>query len=102
MGLYLGVKVLWIATTVLLGEEPDGWNAGSWITLNAATALMALVGVVVGLALARDWGQRVPAVLVVPPLWLASGFLVTMLPYMVALPLLEAAGGGGSECSSGS
>jgi hypothetical protein len=90
MGAYLAVKVLWIGASLALHDTPSGWNTRDWVALNLATVGMATVGIAVGLGLAQDWGQRLPAPLVVTPLWLGSGFLVTMLPYSLLVSLFHA------------
>jgi hypothetical protein len=92
LSLYLVVKVVWVVAA-LFGHAPSNFGSGDWILLNAVTVGMSVVGVVLGLALAQRWGRRVPA----PPLvffaWMAAGFLIPMLPYM----LLSAFLGGDSE-----
>jgi hypothetical protein len=51
----------------------------SWRAINATTALAALVGILLGLAFSRPWGERLPAWLVVLPVWVGTGLLVPML-----------------------
>lgn len=47
--------------------------------INATTALAALVGILLGLAFSRPWGERLPAWLVVLPVWVGTGLLVPMV-----------------------
>ncbi|MFC3982765.1 hypothetical protein [Streptosporangium jomthongense] len=95
MSLYLLVKVIWVARLLLGGGS---WEAetqvADWALLNALTVVMAAAGVALGLSLARPWGMRIPAPLLLLPAWTAAGFLVPMLPYMVVSALL---GDGSSE-----
>ena len=106
MSLYLAVKIVWVAAA-LLGDQPGGdWGTTGWVLLNLVTVGMSAVGVVLGLALAQPWGQRVPAPLVVLFAWVGAGFLVPLLPYMVLSLVLGAFGvgddgGGGDAGGSG-
>ena len=67
------------------------------------TVGMSAIGVALGLALAQQWGRRIPA----PPLiflaWTGAGFLISMVPYMVVSTVLSAAGisAGGEGGTSG-
>ncbi|MBE1582510.1 hypothetical protein ACFPOI_25385 [Nonomuraea angiospora] len=76
MSLYLLVKVIWIAAEVWQGTA-------HWVLLNAVTVVMALAGAALGLALAQSWGTRLPDWLVLPLGWVAGGFLVSMIPFMI-------------------
>ena len=73
---YLLIKVAWTFGILLpdarMGEP--GWRA-----INATTALLALVGVLLGLAFSRPWGERLPAWLVLVPVWVGTGLLVPMV-----------------------
>jgi hypothetical protein len=73
---YLLIKVAWTFGILLpdarMGEP--GWRA-----VNATTALLALVGILLGLAFSRPWGERLPAWLVLLPVWLGTGLLVPMV-----------------------
>ncbi|GAA4205871.1 hypothetical protein [Actinocatenispora rupis] len=100
MGLYLLVKVVWIAAA-LIGTHPAGFGTGGWVALNAVTVLMAAAGVALGLALAQRWGRRLPAVPVVLVSWVGAGFLVPTLPYLVARAVLDAGSGGGGDAAPG-
>ncbi|QKW41040.1 hypothetical protein HUT06_43235 [Actinomadura sp. NAK00032] len=101
MALYLVVKVLWVAAA-LFGHRPDDFGTAGWVALNSVTVVMAVTGVVLGLALARPWGRRLPAVPVVFFSWVGSGFLVPMLPYALLSGVIGAFGGGSGGDGSGS
>ncbi|MFG3341704.1 hypothetical protein [Glycomyces sp. NPDC048151] len=95
MSLYLVVKIVWVIGA-FIGAVPQefGANMPEWIALNVVTIGMAGLGVALGLALAQEWGKRIPAWIVILFAWAASGFLVSLLPYSVLSALLGAAGGG--------
>ncbi|MBN6054083.1 hypothetical protein JYK22_19235, partial [Nonomuraea sp. RK-328] len=82
MSLYLTVKIVWIVL-----ELRDG--RADWVMLNLVTVVMALTGITLGLALGQRWGMRLPAWLVLPFAWIGSGFLVSVLPYMLVSGFLE-------------
>jgi hypothetical protein len=92
MSLYLLVKIIWV-TAALAGYGPSDVGTAGWVGLNTVTVAMSAVGVVLGLALAQRWGRRLPAVPVTFFSWVAAGFLVPMLPYMVIREVLDAVGG---------
>ncbi|RSN43197.1 hypothetical protein [Actinomadura sp. WAC 06369] len=89
LSLYLLVKVVWVAAG-LLGSVPSDVGGADWIVLNAVTVVMAAVGIALGVALARDRGRGAPAVPLVFVAWIAAGFLVPMIPYMLLSTLLDA------------
>ncbi len=88
---YLSLKTAWV-----LGSEA-GIPAGSSLLDGGATLRIAnMVGVVMdaavivlALLLTRPWGLRLPAWLLVGPMWLATGLLT---PIMVAYPAQAVAG----------
>ncbi|NUW39774.1 hypothetical protein HT134_06455 [Nonomuraea rhodomycinica] len=82
MSLYLMVKIVWIVLELRHGTA-------DWVLLNLVTVVMALTGITLGLALGQPWGMRVPAWLVLPFAWIGSGFLVSLLPYMLVSGFLE-------------
>ncbi|GAA3204552.1 hypothetical protein GCM10010486_88500 [Nonomuraea roseoviolacea subsp. carminata] len=82
MSLYLAVKILWITLEVRQGTA-------DWVMLNLVTVVMALTGITLGLALGQSWGMRLPAWLVLPLAWIGSGFLVSLLPYMLVSAFLK-------------
>jgi hypothetical protein len=82
---YLVVKIAWTFGLFLpnmrMGEP--GWRA-----INATTAVLALAGMLLGLAFCQPWGERVPAWLVVVPIWIGTGLLV---PMVLVAPVLAPA-----------
>ncbi|WP_431784124.1 hypothetical protein [Streptomyces chumphonensis] len=80
---YMTLKLVWTsggevgipAGSPLL--EPG--SAGVMAAVNGATLLMDAGVVVLALALTRPWGRRLPAPLLLAPLWAASGLLGPVL-----------------------
>jgi hypothetical protein len=83
LSLYLAVKVVWVAAAAL-GHVPADFGGADWIVLNAVTVGMAATGIVLGLVLARGMKWRIPAAPLVFFTWVSSGFLIPLLPYMLA------------------
>lgn len=100
---YVGLKAAWMAGSRV--GIPDGsplLDGGALLVVgNGVTVLMDACVVVLALLLTRPWGLRVPAWLLVVPMWVASGLL---LPIMTAYPLqmtVRLLGGGGGQTSGG-
>ncbi|VTR50376.1 Uncharacterised protein [Actinobacillus pleuropneumoniae] len=51
----------------------------SWRAINAATVVLAMIGILLALAFSMSWGERLPAWLVALPIWMGTGLLVPML-----------------------
>jgi hypothetical protein len=58
------------------------------IALNGITAAMDLVAILMAVAFTHAWGLRVPAWLVLPPLWVATGLLAK---FALAVPVVRIA-----------
>lgn len=99
---YLVIKVVWVAGA-LLGLLPvgRGFTLGGWLVLNTVTVGMAAVGITLGLALVRPWGMKIPGRLVAFVAWVGSGFLVSILPFVVASALVDSGAGGSQGSGSG-
>lgn len=101
---YLVIKVSWVVGS-LLGLLPvgQGFSLGGWLVLNTVTIGMAAAGITLGLALVLPWGMRIPGWLVGFFAWVGSGFLVSILPFVVASALVNSGKGspGGSGSSGG-
>lgn len=83
---YLGLKIAWIAGSRI--GIPDGSSLLEHRALmavaNSVTVLMDGAVIVLALLLTQVWGRRVPAWLLVVPMWAACGLL---LPIMVGFPV---------------
>ncbi|MCX4663069.1 hypothetical protein [Streptomyces uncialis] len=100
---YLALKTAWLGGSrigmpedSLLLDDPAVTAVANLVTL----VLDAWV-IVLALLLTRPWGRRVPAWLLVVPMWTATGLLA---PIMTAYPLqllVRALGGGGPGGSAG-
>lgn len=81
---YLVLKTIWLAGgTVGVTERFD---EPSEYVLNAVTAGMDVVAIVVALGFTYPWGRRVPGFLVLVPIWVGTGFLV---PIAVLFPVMD-------------
>ncbi len=83
---YLTLKILWIFGSHI--GIPDGSelldHEGLMRVANGLTVLMDATAVTLAFALARSWGRRIPAWLIVGPMWIATGLLA---PIVAAWPL---------------
>lgn len=97
---YLTLKTLWLTGTTVGLTDPGFAHATSLLVLNAVTAGMDAVVIVVALALTHDWGRRLPAWLVLTPLWIGTGLLapiVVVAPITAAVSLVAGPSGPGGN-----
>ncbi|MFI7638254.1 hypothetical protein [Nonomuraea sp. NPDC049400] len=97
---YLTLKLLWLTGSSIGVTDPDLMRDSSMVGLNAMTFGMDAVGMVLALAFTMRWGLRLPAWLVLLPLWVGTGLLSVMVvtaPIMVMLDGLSAFQGGSIE-----
>ncbi len=73
---YFLIKIAWTFGLYIPTEQ---MGDASWRTINAVTAVLAAVGILLGLAFSRPWGEQLPAWLVALPVWVGTGLLVPML-----------------------
>ncbi|MBO2459775.1 hypothetical protein [Actinomadura violacea] len=81
---YLGIKIAWLSgSTVGWNDAAEAENSVLYVG-NAITMGMDAAAVLVACAFTFAWGRRVPAWLVLLPIWVATGLLV---PIALAVPL---------------
>ncbi|WP_144551110.1 hypothetical protein [Bacillus mycoides] len=73
---YLLIKIVWTFGLFLPTEQ---MGHASWRIINAVTAVLAAIGILLAMAFCRPWGERLPAWLVAIPIWIGTGLLVPML-----------------------
>ena len=79
---YLVLKAIWLFGGTVGVADADQMR--SLAALNVVTAAMGLVGIASALTFTHAWGLRVPASLVLPPVWVATGLLIR---FVLAVPL---------------
>lgn len=89
---YLGLKIIWLAGGDLGVADSGMMRDASMVTLNVMTAFMDVIGTAMALAFTQRWGMRVPAWVVLPPMWVGSGLLVR---FALAVPVAAVAKGVG-------
>lgn len=97
---YLTLKLFWLAGHYVGVGDPALMGDPAMIGLNAMTFGMNAVGLLPALAFTMRWGMRLPAWLVLLPLWVGSGLLsvvVVSAPVVLAASGLEALSGGPIE-----
>lgn len=80
---YLALKIIWLTGGQLGVANPALMR--DLATLNLVTALMDVVYIGIVLAFTHEWGLRIPAWLLLPPMWVASGLLAR---FVVAVPIV--------------
>ncbi len=81
---YLALKAAWLSGSTIGVLDRSMLDGTSMFVLNAVTAGMDLVAIVVALAFTHSWGLRVPAWLVLVPIWVGTGLLA---PIALAMPI---------------
>ena len=80
---YLALKIIWLTGGPLGVANPAFMR--DLATLNIVTVLMDVVYIGIVLAFTHEWGLRIPAWLLLPPMWVASGLLAR---FVVAVPIV--------------
>ncbi|MEO3804524.1 hypothetical protein [Nonomuraea sp. B1E8] len=97
---YLTLKILWLTGSSVGVTEPELMNDSAMVGLNAMTFGMDAVGLLLAVAFTTRWGMRLPAWLVLLPLWVGTGLLsvVTVTaPVLVATDGIAVFSGGAIE-----
>lgn len=85
---YLTLKIIWM-TGHPVGVSDAAWLASPTMTaMNAMTFGMDVVALILALAFSMRWGMRLPAWLVLLPIWVGTGLLghiVATVPLSMAL-----------------
>ncbi|TDU91417.1 hypothetical protein EV138_5023 [Kribbella voronezhensis] len=81
---YLSIKIAWLLGSDIGVVQPGLMRTAPFVVGNSITAAMELTGAALALALVHPWGRRLPAWMVLFPLWVAGGLLA---PVMLAAPL---------------
>jgi hypothetical protein len=79
---YVTLKAIWLCGGSVGVADADQMR--SLAALNVLTGVMGLVGIASALTFTHAWGLRVPAWLVLPPAWVATGLLIR---FVLAVPL---------------
>jgi hypothetical protein len=81
---YLALKIVWLTGGTLGVANQDLMRDASMRVLNGVTAGMDVTAIVLALAFTHRWGLAMPAWLLLPPMWVASGLLAT---FVVGVPI---------------
>lgn len=93
---YLTLKAHWLSGGLIGISDPAQLSGPEWIVLNAITFGLDAVAILLALALTFRWGLRLPAWLVLVPMWVGTGFLVPIALGLPALLLSSPSPGGSS------
>ncbi|TDD64814.1 DUF3995 domain-containing protein [Actinomadura darangshiensis] len=81
---YLTIKIAWLSGSTVGWNDAAAAEDSALYVGNAITMGMDAVAVLVALAFTFRWGRRIPAWLVLTPIWIAVGLLA---PIVLAVPL---------------
>ena len=93
---YLSLKAAWLLGATVGIADPALARDSSLFVLNTVTAGMDVVAVGVALAFTHRWGMRVPAWLVLGPMWVGTGLLAPIAIGMPVVGVGELVAGGGA------
>ncbi|MEO3828644.1 hypothetical protein [Actinomadura sp. B10D3] len=81
---YLTIKIAWLSGSTVGWNDVSAAEDSALYAGNAITMGMDAVAVLVAMAFTFPWGRRLPAWLVLAPIWVAAGLLA---PIVLAVPL---------------
>ncbi|MGI5341928.1 hypothetical protein ACQEVS_33245 [Streptomyces sp. CA-181903] len=81
---YLTLKLLWVFGVDVGVRDLGNLSRGQWIAANAVTFGMDAIAALIAHVLTRPGGRHVRAWLILFPMWVATGMLVSL---MIALPV---------------
>ncbi|MFE6609797.1 hypothetical protein [Amycolatopsis sp. NPDC057786] len=84
---YLTLKASWVTGGSLGLRDPSFVDSDLMMFANLATGGMDVVAVILALAFTYSWGRRIPAPLVLFPIWIGTGLLA---PIVLDLPVIVA------------
>jgi hypothetical protein len=94
---YLVLKVVWTACVPVGITDRSVLGSRGWVAGNALMAVIELAGLLLVLALTRRWARRLPAWLLLFPVWVGTGLLFRVAVGAVLMGLFarpSQAGGG--------
>jgi hypothetical protein len=91
---YLTLKLVWLTGGTSGVTDPAFLADPTIVVANAVTFAMDLVVIGLALALTHRWGDRLPAWLVLLPMWMGTGFLVPMAVSIMPSTLIQMLDGG--------
>jgi hypothetical protein len=86
---YLALKVAWALGVPVGITDRSLLDSNDWVAANALMAVIQLTGLALVLALTRPWACRVPAWLVLFPVWVGTGLLFQVAVGAVLVGLLS-------------
>lgn len=98
---YVVLKLAWIAGSTVGMADPSVFDNATYRVANTLTLIADALAIALALALTYPWGERVPAWLVLFPMWIATGLLGTIVVLVLALPLTLGAADHGGDSGGG-
>ena len=94
---YLFLKIVWVLDEPVGITDRSVLDDSGWGAANALMAVVQLVGLLLVLALTRPWSRRVPAWLLLFPVWVGTGLLFEVVVGAVLLGLFSPPSDSSSE-----
>lgn len=95
---YITLKLMWLSGSRAGLNDPGFGTSPVMVAANTMTMAMDAVAILMALAFVTAWGRRLPAGLVLFPMWVGTGLLA---PILVIVPLQLVFGTSSSGDSSG-
>lgn len=85
---YILLKIVWLSGGTLGMNDPEFFRSNGFLIGNAVTLGMDSLAILLALALTRRWGNKLPAAIILFPVWMATGLLAPILVIMLFSPLV--------------
>jgi hypothetical protein len=98
---YLSLKIAWALDVPVGITDGSVLDDSGWVAANALMAVIQLVGLLLVLALTLPWSRRVPAWLLLFPVWVGTGLLFQVVVGAVLMGLFSPQSDSSSEALGG-
>ena len=86
---YIVLKIIWLSGGTIGLIDPQYFRDQGFLLGNAVSLAMDVLAIFLFLALTHRWGEKIPAKLLLFPIWAASGLLLPIIFIMILSPFVS-------------
>lgn len=89
---YIALKIHWLMGGRLGLNDPEFGHSTAMVVANAMTLAFEIVAIALAVAFVAPWGRRLPAAVVLVPMWVGCGLLGGVLTLVATVLIMALAG----------